>query len=185
MWRFKVTWLSSYFTYSAFHAQALQTASDCSWRSKSTLALPLDDSAPTPVRPLKHTGSKESTFRVLLSAPILPMEFAICKSKTWVLLLYFHECSTAITKLLSQDPRQYLLTRKLKVCILTAQVSSTRQEQIKVVQSKQKCAFQPMAWLFWQQPVCRFGWSHRLQGCTLKMVQNAFTYEHCKKLTSH
>lgn len=67
------------------------------------------------------------------------MEFTICKSKTWVLLLYFHECSTAITKLLSQDPRQYhlqgsehLLTRKLKICILTAQVSSTRQEQLKL-----------------------------------------------------
>lgn len=178
-----VTWLSSYFAYFAFQARALQTVPGCSWHSKSAFALPLDDTAPTPVRALKHACCEESIFSVLFSAPILPMKFAICKSKTWVLLLYFHECSTAITKLLSQDPRQYplqwrehLLTRKLKVCILTAQVSSTQQEQLKVAQSKQKCAFQPMAWLFWQQPICRFSWSHRLHGCTLKMVQNSFTY---------
>ncbi|KAH8041781.1 hypothetical protein HPB51_017903 [Rhipicephalus microplus] len=37
----------------------------------------MDDSAPTPVRPLKHAASEESTLSVLLSAPALPMEFAI------------------------------------------------------------------------------------------------------------
>ncbi|KAH7931720.1 hypothetical protein HPB51_029748 [Rhipicephalus microplus] len=58
-------------------ARALQTAPGCSRRSKSTPALPMADSVPARLRPLKLAVYEERTSSVLLSAPALPMEFAI------------------------------------------------------------------------------------------------------------